>query len=183
MAILTNFKFYQPQEEHKITLQNDFGIYFLKSAEGFDWYECQNIFDKDKLKVVFDSDTGKIFSVSKDITSLWPENLSVADVDYPLDTNLEDLTDKVFDMDSVEIVDKEYTAAERKAKADKLISEKIAQVSSILTPLQYAKDLGIITQKESEYLMQLQRYIVDLSRVSSQAGYPENIQWPEIPKA
>lgn len=50
-----------------------------------------------------------------------------------------------------------------------------------LAPLQDAADLGIATEAEQEALLAWKRYRVLLNRVPTQAGYPETIDWPQVP--
>lgn len=182
MTILLNFKEYTPTDEESIKLQTEAGVIFLKCDQGVDWYEAQKAFDEQKLKVVFDAKTGIVIQTGVDITALWPNGYSVADVDYAIETKPEDLNGKVFNLRSGKIKDRVYTKAEQKNTVDREIKSLQADATSLMAPLQAAKDLDIMTEEESAYLKELQQYLVSLSRVPSQEGYPTNIQWPDLPK-
>lgn len=56
------------------------GVLYLKSEDEKDWYEIQSQFSKDTLKVVFD-DSGLIISSSRDVSSLFPLNCGVLEID------------------------------------------------------------------------------------------------------
>lgn len=154
---------------------------FIKSAEGVDWYESQKLFEEDKLKIVFDSSTGRIHGLSMDITALWPLDSSVADVDFDVNTKMEDLKDKIFDVSSGKIKDRVYSKAELRTQAEQKINTLKSEASSLITPLQYAKDLDMATEEELSYLSNLQKYFVYLNRVPTQTGYPRKIEWPILP--
>lgn len=182
MTILTNFKVYTPEDPADFALMEEHNVIFLKSAEGVDWYKSQSLFKPDLLKIIFDWKTGIIFGAHKDVTTLpSPEGACVADVDYDPNTSVEDLLDKIFDPYTGKIKDRVYTETEIKAQ----IKDKIARLQSdaalLITPLQYAKDLDMLSDDEAAYLKELQRYVVYLSRVTSQEGYPDAIEWPELP--
>ena len=55
------------------------GAMYLKSEDGRDWYESQSLFSADTLKVAYDSN-GIICGISKDVSVMWPVNMSVAEV-------------------------------------------------------------------------------------------------------
>ncbi len=182
MTILKNFKQYTPKDQESQDLIAEINALFLISEEGMDWYESQKMFDPDLLKIVFDADTGVIVSVSTDVSGLWPIGRCVADVDYDTSVQVEDLYGKVFDIETGTIVDRIFTEDELKAKMSSKIASLQKEVSDIITPLQYAADLEIITQEEADYLKKLKLYSVNLSRVSTQKGYPLNVELPTLPK-
>lgn len=182
MTILTNFKLYTPEDPEKLALQSDINVLFIRSAEGVDWYDAQKLFKTDLLKIIFKWDTGEILSVSKDVTTLWPIDVCIADIEYDADASIEDFKDKVFNPRTGKIIDRVKTKKEIQAEADREVSNRMADATALISPLQYAKDLDMISEEESAYLKELQRYVVYLSRVTSQEGYPGNIVWPELPK-
>ncbi|MGL5023740.1 MAG: hypothetical protein ACRC5S_10580 [Cetobacterium sp.] len=67
-----NFKRYIPEKAEE-------RILYLKSECGKDWYECQKEYEENTLKIMVDSQ-GRIISVSKDISMLFPEDCSVYEV-------------------------------------------------------------------------------------------------------
>lgn len=181
MTILTNFKQYTPKDPAKLELSNELGVVFILSDEGVDWYESQEIFNKDDLKIVFNKKTGEIISFSKDVSALWPLGSCVADIPVDQVPANNDFTDKVFDIRSYSIKDKVYTPAELQRLAERKVVDLQSTATALITPLTYAKDLDMITDEESAYLKNLQRYVVSLSRVASQEGYPATIEWPILP--
>lgn len=56
------------------------GAMYLKSEDGQDWYACQSSFSAETLKVVYNSG-GIITAISRDVSALWPEGQSVAEVE------------------------------------------------------------------------------------------------------
>ncbi|EJS5188227.1 DUF4376 domain-containing protein [Salmonella enterica] len=52
---------------------------FLFSEDGQEWYESQKQFAADTIKFTYDAD-GVIRSISRDVSALWPVNMSVAEV-------------------------------------------------------------------------------------------------------
>ncbi|EAW4593508.1 tail fiber assembly protein [Salmonella enterica] len=56
------------------------GVIYLRDDEGNDWYESQKLFREDTWKIVYGGD-GIICSCAKDVTMLYPANMSVTEVD------------------------------------------------------------------------------------------------------
>ncbi len=70
---IRNFTRYTPE-------QTDVpGAMYLKSEDGRDWYDCRGLFAADTLKVVYNPQ-GVITDFSVDVSVLWPDGMSVADV-------------------------------------------------------------------------------------------------------
>lgn len=182
MTILTNFQEYTPTDENKVELQDKVGVLFIQCDQKVDWYEAQTAFDPNKLKVVFDTKTGVIVQTGIDITALWPNGYSIADIDYDIATTPDDLNGKVFNIRTGKIVDRKYSKAELQYKAERQIASLQKEVADLMAPLQAGKEVDMLTEEEASYLKELQRYTVYLSRVPSQEGYPTTIQWPDLPK-
>lgn len=182
MTILTRFTPYTPESEAELTLMRDHGIGFLLSAEGADWYQSQKLFKEDAWKVVFEWETGKIYTMSKDVSALWPNGACVADIDFEGEFDISKFQEKVFNISTGKIEDKVYSTKELKAQVADQIAELQTQVATLITPLQHAKDLEIITEPETAYLKKLQIYSVELHRVPEQKGYPSKVEWPVLPK-
>jgi hypothetical protein len=53
--------------------------------------------------------------------------------------------------------------------------------SYAITPLQYAVDVDDATAADITLLKSWKKYVVALSRLPDQAGYPETISWPVTP--
>lgn len=179
--ILTNFKLYTPVDEFKLHLQNELSIEFLKSTEGVDWYDSVPMFKSDTIKLVFYWDTGVIRNASRDASTLYPSGgASVAEIKDD-SQELSDIIGKVFIPRTSKIVDRVFTDAELAEQATQQSASLQREANTLITPLQFAKELDMITEDESAYLKELQRYVVLLSRVASQEGYPRQIEWPVLP--
>ncbi|UMR99555.1 DUF4376 domain-containing protein [Escherichia coli] len=74
MVDLKNFRKYTPENPPV-----PWGSY-LVSDDGHDWYECQNLFSENTHKIAYDSDN-TIRSITTDVSSLFPLDLSVAEVE------------------------------------------------------------------------------------------------------
>lgn len=74
---MNNFKYFTPY-----TPENPFVEWasYLISEDGQDWYECQKLFADNTYKIMYDSDN-IIRSVTTDVSSLFPLNMSVAEVE------------------------------------------------------------------------------------------------------
>lgn len=72
---LANFQQYIPSEPKF----GDFVLY-LRSSEGEDWYESQITFTK-QYKIAFEPESGIVRGIARDVSGLFPLNLSVADVE------------------------------------------------------------------------------------------------------
>lgn len=181
MANFKNFKKYVPSEGQEELLA--MGVGFLISDEGVDWYESQKSFAKDTLKIGYDPETKVIKTVSYDVSSLFPYNMSVGEVEkVPKRFSLDGpFIDFVFNEDKSVIATRVYSLDESKAKVDYKKSSLISEVMQLINPLQFAVDLEMATEEENKQLKALQKYVVLLNRVSQQETYPTGVVWPEIP--
>ena len=180
MTILTNFTPYTPEAPEKLELQKVLGITFLRSKEGVDWYEAPPLFAEDTIKLLFDWDTGVIFYAHMDVTTFYPEYASIAEIPNE-GQDLTTLKGMVFTPRTKQITERVLTTAELAEQAENRASILKAEANEAITPLQYAKELDMISEDEAAYLKELQRYVVLLHRVTSQEGYPRDIVWPEMP--
>ena len=181
MTILTNFKEYTPESPELKDLKDQLNVVFIRSDEGMDWYQAQKLFKPDLLKVIFDSETGVIIGTGTDITEMWPNGYSIADVEYDLNATPQSLQGKIFKKTTGKIVDRVYTKAQKKEIAQREIVSLQKEATRLMAPLQAAKDLDMMTEDETRYFKELQLYLVNLSRVVSQEGYPTKIEWPVLP--
>lgn len=181
MTILKNFKQYTPEDAESIALIQEVNALFIRSEDGTDWYEAQKSFDPNLLKVVFNADTGVIISADTDVSVLWPIDACIADVDYNVNAQVEDLQGKVFDVASGTIIDRVFNEEEMKAKLTAQVAYLQKQASELIAPLTYAVDLEVITEEENAYLKALKLYSIALIRVEQQDGYPFNVELPNLP--
>lgn len=66
-----------------------------------------------------------------------------------------------------------------------MVAAEIASLRAVadgaIAPLQDAMDLGEATEAEAASLLAWKRYRVELNRVPTRAGYPDDIDWPAPP--
>lgn len=62
-------------------------------------------------------------------------------------------------------------------KVKKILSDVYIE----LQPLQFAEQIGDITDPEKEYMFELKKYALIISRLNTQEGFPHKIDWPEKP--
>ena len=180
MLTLTNFKAYTPEDPDKLQLHETLSIVFVRCDQKVDWYDAVAMFQPDTIKIVLDWNTGIIRYATKDASTIDAENYSVTEIE-DAGQDLRDLQGKVFNYSNKKITERVYTDAELAVQAKAKIASLQSQASNKITPLLYAKDLDMITDEESAYLTNLQRYVVTLSRVTAQKGYPAVIDWPVLP--
>jgi len=73
------------------SLKQRHGVLFLFDENGNEWYQCQKLFSESTLKVAYDNN-GVICSFSKDVSMLWPNGLSVAEISIDEKTDLIDIS-------------------------------------------------------------------------------------------
>lgn len=183
--LLENFKIYEPTDKEVLKIREVLtAVKFIKSDDGKDWYDVQGQFSTGTLKIKFEPSTGIIKSIHRDGTGMWPEGYSIAEIDdipsiQDDDLNIIDLM--TFDTTTMSIVPRVYTDDELHKMAQNKMQYLRTAVMSDITPLMFAQDLSTITAKESEYLNKLKLYVVELTRISEQPGYPTSIVWPVMP--
>ncbi|HAX9712040.1 TPA: tail fiber assembly protein [Serratia marcescens] len=166
---LDNLKRYQPEEP-------PFGenTLYLIDEHGRDWYEAQSKFTK-AIKLAIDA-RGIIRSIATDVSTLFPENLSVVEVDsIPDACNI----GGNWLYANGEVKEREPSRDEVIAQAEKLKAKKLSDAAIAIAPLQDAVDLGIATEAEIALLKEWKTYRVALNRVALDDG--TGIEWPIFP--
>ena len=162
-----------PKTEPAATIAAQGGIYLISDG-GDDWYESQQLFSPDTWKVVFD-EQGNVTSVSKDVSLLYPINLSVAEVnELPEGFKLGD--EWIFDGVCVKEkpLSKEDIINQVNDKKAELLKEANEAISIWQTELQ----LGIISDSDKKKLIQWLGYIKEINAIDVNAN---PILWPEKP--
>ncbi len=72
-------------------------------------------------------------------------------------------------------------ADQLRATASGEVAQRRATADAAIAPLQDAVDLDDATAEEAELLKAWKRYRIALSRLPEQAGWPTEIDWPELP--
>ncbi|WP_049857464.1 tail fiber assembly protein [Trabulsiella odontotermitis] len=169
------FTMYEPENipVEALNLENGMAvkITWLRDENGNDWYDVQQNFADDTLKVLYDGNS-IICGCSMDVTELNPVNMSVAEVDIvdiPAEA-IDNLADGSWCYLDGNIKKREqYPDEIKKIKADMML-----YASVIIGALQDAVDMRIATGHEVEMLTAWRKYRVLLSRV--------NINKPDFPE-
>lgn len=181
MNMYKNFKDASDLEEYQKALKSSFGILFKVCDSGEDWYELtKDLTKNDSYKVLTswaeDLKMDIVICFSKDATSLTPlsSEFNLIEV-YSIPDGLSSNGLWAFDEETEEIYQRELTDSERlsknKAKQKSLLDEAYQK----LTPLNYAEDLGIASEKDVEDIQELKSYVVSLSKLDLTL---KNLVWP-----
>ncbi|EBZ5074361.1 tail fiber assembly protein [Salmonella enterica subsp. enterica serovar Typhimurium] len=174
MQFFKRFTRYHPAEGEQAELAEKHNVMFLRSEDGTDWYEAQKKFAADTMKLVID-DEGIIRSFSRDITTLWPVEKSVAEVAYT--TLFDDVwIDGGWQYQDGKVSPRVYTLAELVEQAERKKTSLLAEAMTAIAPLERAVKLGIATSDEITLLEVWERYSVMVNRVDM--SKPE---WPTLP--
>lgn len=172
MKKLKNFKQYIPETPTFGT-----SVAYLHDEAGNDWYEQQKEFASETVKFAYDED-GIICAVTRDVSLLWPINLSVAEL------NEEDAPDGLSDngqwfFDGFNIMARVYTQDEIKSQAKQKKSQLLSEVYATMKPLELAVKNNMANNEEKAQLSAWERYCVLLNRVNTDDA--PDITWPAIP--
>lgn len=177
MQHLKNLKIYTPDDEYSLFLMKEHSAEFFISEDGRDWYESQASFSPDTLKVAYD-EAGIIRSISKDVSSIYPRDFSVVEVDITARNQNVDISG-VWVFSEGEIKPRQYSPVELCKQAEAQKAELLAAAATEIAPLQDAADLGEATEDENALLLAWKKYRVMLNRVKPEDA--PDITWPELP--
>lgn len=175
-----NFKAGKARTAQQLELQNRDNVRFLFAENGTEWYGCQKTFAADTIKFSY-NEKGVIRSIAtnKDVSSLWPDGLSVAEVaDTTANRRADILGGWVFDGES--LIPRVYTPEELKEQAEAERARRLQIAGRNIAPLQDAQDLEIATEEEKAALLMWKRYRVLLNRVETTMA--PNVEWPQAPE-
>ena len=174
MQHLKNLKMYTPDDEYSLFLMKEHSAEFFISDDGRDWYKSQADFSPDTLKIAYD-EAGIIRSISRDVSSIYPRNLSVVEVEISTENKNVDISGGwVFD--NGEIKPRQYSQEELHVQAEAKKTELLSAAAASIAPLQDAVDEGMATVEETAALSEWKRYRVKVMRVDTTK--PE---WPPLP--
>lgn len=163
-----NFKIYTPVEK-------PYGdAMYLISEKGEDWYQVQDKYLPDTVKVEYEED-GTIIRTSTDVSTLVPAGRSVAEI-KSLPDGFE-TGEWIFDGKSVIKKIKTHEQIVTEAESEK--QAMMAEATTVIAPLQDAVDLGIATPEEESALKEWKKYRVLLNRIDTSAA--PDIKWPVKP--
>ncbi|EGB0327187.1 DUF4376 domain-containing protein [Salmonella enterica] len=118
MMNIKNFTSGAPKTPEQLELANKHRVLFLFSEDGQEWYESQKQFAPDTIKFTYDSD-GVIRSISRDVSALWPVNLSVAEVPDTTANRRADISGR-WGFDGENIIDLMTPEKARRTKRDEI---------------------------------------------------------------
>ncbi|MFI7810325.1 tail fiber assembly protein [Citrobacter werkmanii] len=173
MQHLKNLKNYTPDDEYSLFLMKEHSAEFFISDDGRDWYESQASFSPDTLKVAYD-EAGIIRSISKDVSSIYPRDLSVVELSATKANLRVTLGDGWFYKDGKLQQIRDYLA-DAEAERNSRMNEATARINW----LEDAQKDSDITAEEAAELAELRAYRTALRRLDLSAA--PKINWPDAP--
>jgi hypothetical protein len=186
---IKNFTVYEPGPEQRAADLATTGkrYRYLVSEDGLDWYDCQQLFNDQTVKVMYDANNvvravvaepvpqrGNVYAVSM----LWPLNMSVAEVAGPLPEGFELNTGTwLFDGERV-YQDAALLAAYILNRNKKVLSARLSKAAGFAFAIQSSVAIGNPRDGDSDNLLALQQYADALRDVDLATADPA---WPEIP--
>ncbi|EAP3024117.1 DUF4376 domain-containing protein [Salmonella enterica] len=118
MINIKNFTPGIPKTPEQLELANKHRVLFLFSEDGQEWYESQKQFAADTIKFTYDAD-GVIRSISRDVSALWPVNMSVAEVADTTANRRADISGR-WGFDGTDVIDLMTPEKARRMKRDEI---------------------------------------------------------------
>ncbi|EAR2938376.1 DUF4376 domain-containing protein [Salmonella enterica] len=118
MINIKNFTPGIPKTPEQLELANKHRVLFLFSEDGQEWYESQKQFAADTIKFTYDAD-GVIRSISRDVSALWPVNMSVAEVPDTTANRRADISGR-WGFDGTDVIDLMTPEKARRMKRDEI---------------------------------------------------------------
>ncbi|HCD8984506.1 MULTISPECIES: tail fiber assembly protein [Citrobacter] len=174
MQHIKNLKKYIPDDENSQSLIKEHNVEFYISDDGKDWYKSQADFLPDTLKIAYDKE-GIIRCISKDVSSINPRDLSVAEVEVNTKNKNVDISGGWIFIDG-EIKPRQYSQEELHVQAEAKKTELLSAAAASIAPLQDAVDEKMATAEETAALSEWKKYRVKVMRVDTTK--PE---WPTPP--
>ncbi|EAQ4448882.1 DUF4376 domain-containing protein [Salmonella enterica] len=131
MMNIKNFTPGAPKTPEQLELANKHRVLFLFSEDGQEWYESQKQFAVDTIKFAYDAD-GVIRSISRDVSALWPVNMSIAEVADTTANRRADISGR-WGFDGENIIDLMTPEKARRAKRDEINHWRNRQESGNVT--------------------------------------------------
>lgn len=175
MMHLKNIKAGNPKTPEQYQLTKKAGVVWLYTEDGKNWYEEQKNFQPDTIKIAYDKNN-VIVTVSKDVSTINPEGLSVVEVSDITANRRADNNGNWMFLDG-KVVKREYTKQELQQQAELQKSALLSEVESVIQPLERAVRLNMATDEERARLESWERYSVLVSRVDT-----ANPEWPQKPE-
>lgn len=180
MIHFTNFKPGAPVSSDDRALNKQHGVLFLFDENGNEWYESQKLFSENTLKIAYDSN-GVIRSISKDVSMLWPNGLSVAEVSIDEKTDLIDISGG-WRYENGEVIKNESSLfCVSKEDFEEARSELLDSALKNITLLHVRLLLKMpLTKEENEYIHRMIGYMDNLNALDSN-NY-KTLELPDLPE-
>ncbi|EFN1952037.1 tail fiber assembly protein [Escherichia coli] len=175
MMHLKNIKAGNPKTPEQYQLTKKAGVVWLYTEDGKNWYEEQKNFQPDTIKIAYDKNN-VIVTVSKDVSTINPEGLSVVEVSDITANRRADNNGNWMFLDG-KVVKREYTKQELQQQAESQKAALLSEAESVIQPLERAVRLNMATDEERTRLEAWERYSVLVSRVDT-----ANPEWPQKPE-
>lgn len=167
------------EQAFKIQSLTDMNIIFVRCKSGQDWYESQQLFSPDTMKIVY-NEAGRIVSFDMDVSKLWPINCWVAEVDASdIPEGMDRLGGWVYRNGKVQAY--ERTAAELQGMAERNRDSLLAKARAYISDWQAELSLGMLPDSDKAQLVQWLAYIRQL-KATDIGNVPESA-WPTPPAA
>ncbi|HDQ7021583.1 TPA: tail fiber assembly protein [Escherichia coli] len=178
MLHLKNITAGNPKTAEQYQLTKQYGVTWLFSEDGKNWYEEQKNFASDTIKLVYTGD-GRVVWVGKDVTGIEPRNASVIEVPDITANRRVTVPGYWFYRDGNFIFD-------YKLKAEDERDALLKQVSIMTSDLEKDLLLGLISDEDREKLKAYRIYAkslqaMDFSPITDKASY-NAIEWPVSPE-
>lgn len=178
MLHLKNITSGNPKTAEQYELTKRYGVEWLYTESGENWYEIQKNFSPDTLKVEY-LDTGKVTWVGKDAASINPRNRSVIEITDNTANRQIDASGYWFYRDDKFVFD-------YKLKAEDERDALLKQVSIMTSEWEKDLLLGLISDEDRGKLKAYRIYAkslqaMDFSAITDKPTY-NNISWPEQPQ-
>ena len=175
MMHLKNIKAGNPKTPEQYQLTKKAGVVWLYTEDGKNWYEEQKNFQPDTIKIAYDKNN-VIVTVSKDVSTINPEGLSVVEVSDITANRRADNNGNWMFLDG-KVVKREYTKQELQHQAELQKAALLSEAEYVIQPLERAVRLNMATNEERARLESWERYSVLVSRVDT-----ANPEWPQKPE-
>ncbi|HAV7683491.1 TPA: tail fiber assembly protein [Escherichia coli] len=179
MLHLKNITAGNPKTAEQYQMTKRHSIVWLFSEDGKNWYEEQNNFASDTIKVAY-NERGRVVWVGKDVTGIEPTNVSI--IELPDIT-----TNRRITVSGYWFYRNDEFVFDYKLKAEDERDALLKQVSIMTSEWEKDLLLGLISDEDREKLKAYRIYAkslqaMDFSPITDKASY-NAIEWPVSPEA
>lgn len=178
MLGMKNFRQYRPSEDKAIELEAYFKVVFFISEDGQDWYQSQKDFSQDTLKVAYD-ERGIIRSLSGDISKIYPDGYSVAEVANTEENQKADIYGGWI-YQGGKLSPRTLTPEELSCRAEVEKNALLQRAEKEIALLSRAVRLDMATQEDISLLGAWERYSIQVNKIDTSTGLV--MDWPVKPE-